>query len=653
MRASFFSVSLLCFITAVQVLFCADVKGAAFIDRRPLKGAHIILWKASEKSAAEKVEEAKSGDEGDFSFSGIKDLEGEGSFYVTAQDPEDTAVALLSVMGPELIPTIVINELTTVASIFTHSRFMKGSLIEGGSFLGLKVAAKNVPSLVDPATGLWGKTVLDGLNLTINATLARLNTLASLITFAAKTGKSKWRDELFKLTQREGLSKPTNTIEALSGIALAPWESAKELFTLFNTGYFESEEGKTTAPISPYLFYPPPDFSLMLRFSEGGIYSPGKLALDQESNLWTGMNWLAGSQSSVAKNLGGGTAKLSSSGQTLSPHVFGFSDVTGIGWGTAVVQNSVWIAGLDGSISILDLNGNIIVPPSDFPLKKESGNLMGIGVSKNNDVWIADGTKNQLFYFKEGDYKAQKQVKPPGLKSPFGVAIDKNNHVWVSNSLSNTVVRFLASDPTQIATYTVGHSARGIALDSKGNLWVASLLSPDMPMAKIPDGLSIMKQFQYEAKQMSKTVGKSGKSTGVINRIRPEGKEPVSPSYTGEGSVNIPWGLAIDGNDDVWIANFGGEGVVLMKGAETKGSTHLKEGEAIHHFQCGCIQKVTDVVVDAAGNVWAANNWNHLDAALADTFLPRISTQGGGNGVTIIYGVAAPVSVPLKGAEKN
>ena len=34
----------------------------------------------------------------------------------------------------------------------------------------------------------------------------------------------------------------------------------------------------------------------------------------------------------------------------------------------------------------------------------------------------------------------------------------------------------------------------------------------------------------------------------------------------------VPWGVSIDGNDDVWVANFWGRGVVLMAGAELKGS---------------------------------------------------------------------------------
>jgi hypothetical protein len=38
----------------------------------------------------------------------------------------------------------------------------------------------------------------------------------------------------------------------------------------------------------------------------------------------------------------------------------------------------------------------------------------------------------------------------------------------------------------------MGIGARGVALDSKGNLWVTSLMSPDFPLPKIPAGVSIM-----------------------------------------------------------------------------------------------------------------------------------------------------------------
>ncbi len=52
---------------------------------------------------------------------------------------------------------------------------------------------------------------------------------------------------------------------------------------------------------------------------------------------------------------------------------------------------------------------------------------------------------------------------------------------------------------------------------------------------------------------------------------------------------------------------------------------------------------------DPAGNVWAANNWNDLNAAAAPDPLRATSTWGGGSGFTVIYGVAAPVKPPRMG----
>jgi len=43
--------------------------------------------------------------------------------------------------------------------------------------------------------------------------------------------------------------------------------------------------------------------------------------------------------------------------------------------------------------------------------------------------------------------------------------------------------------------------------------------------------------------------------------------------------ILIPWGLNIDGNDDIWVGNMWGRSVSLFAGDNTKG--HCNEREAI------------------------------------------------------------------------
>ena len=340
---------------------------------------------------------------------------------------------------------------------------------------------------------------------------------------------------------------------------------------------------------------------------------------------------------------------MAPNGTPLSPPITGFTGmgIDGIGWGTAVTKDRVWISSFNGKILIMDFDGHPVGSESDFPFKEKFLGLMGIGVSASGDVWIADGSDDQLLYFPGGRVKEGKIVKVAGLKSPFDIVIDSQNRVWVANSQSTTVVRFPMNDPTKVETFQVGYDVRGLALDSKENVWVASFASPDFPAPKVPDGASIMEQFRFLA---ASVMADPTKPTGVVNMIRPDGTQLAPGGITGSGAINAPWGLNIDGNDNVWIANINGRSVVLMAGDDPKGHpAGTKTGDVIHVFTGGSIQMLTDTSIDPAGNVWAANNWNFYEAATGNPPAYPTSTWGGGSGLTVIYGVAAPVQPPRMG----
>ena len=214
----------------------------------------------------------------------------------------------------------------------------------------------------------------------------------------------------------------------------------------------------------------PDDFALSLCFSGGGDYANGRFMFDADGNLWSGMNWMPGSQSGVNKSTGGGVGKFTPNGTALSPPITGFTGmgIDGVGWGTAVTKDRVWITSFNGKILVMDFDGKPVANESDFPFKEKFLGLMGIGVAANGDVWIADGSDNQLLYFPGGRIKDGRIVKVAGLKSPFDIVIDAQNRVWVANSSSDTVVRFPANDPTKVESFRAGIGVRAPRLDSKG-----------------------------------------------------------------------------------------------------------------------------------------------------------------------------------------
>jgi hypothetical protein len=377
---------------------------------------------------------------------------------------------------------------------------------------------------------------------------------------------------------------------------------------------------------------------------------------DANGNLWTGVNWMPGSQSSVDTSIGGGVAELRPDGSAISPAITGFTGagIDGVGWGTAVTRQNVWVSSFNGKILVMDLHGHPVAREEDFPFHQKLLGLMGIGAAANGDVWIADGSDNQLLFFPGGRVRDGRIVKVAGLASPFDVVIDSQNRVWVSNSQSDTVVRFPASDPTQVQTYRVGISPRALALDSKNNVWVTSLVSPDFPnLPKVPAGASIMEQFKAFGAVASALESGRVKATGFVSMIRTDGTQPVPNAFGGD-SVNLPWGINIDGNDDIWTTNGWMHAVVFMAGSGKNGHPpDTKMGDVLHVFGNGTLQTLTDVSIDAAGNVWAANNWSDVGIATGRIHdLPK-STWGGGTGVTVIYGVAAPVKPPRVGAVQH
>jgi len=640
--------------------FAADsIKGQVLGAGAPIAKSTVTLWEAS-ADAPKQISQTKTNDDGRFEIR-TKGAHGDAILYLVANggvpkasknSTDNTAVALLAVLGSDPPTDVTINELTTVASAFTTARFINGEAISGNP-LGLKIAAGNVPNLVDPVTGKWGKVLLDPLNSSMTTTMANLDTLGSLITASFTVANDDWRARFYKAATPTGGATPKNTLDAISGIAREPWADPKDLYALFDEAYpLPAPDGRRSAPFAPYLVYPPADFALSLAFSGGGDYANGRFMFDAEGNLWSGMNWMPGSQSGVNKSTGGGVGKFSPNGVALSPPIFGFTGmgIDGVGWGTAVTKDRVWISSFNGKILVMDFDGKPVASESDLPFKEKFLGLMGIGVAPNGDVWIADGSDNQLLYFPGGRIKDGKIVKPAGLVSPFDVVIDDQSRVWVANSSSDTVVRFPADDPSKAETFHCGIGVRALALDSKGNVWVANNMDLKMPLPKIPKGASIMEQFKLITEAMVKYImGPPARITGQVNMIRPDGTQPAPKGFTGPGE-SIPWGINVDGNDDVWVGNMWGRSAVLLAGDNTKGHpAGTKAGDLIHIFQSGTIQMVTDVSIDPAGNVWVANNWNLLEAAAGPNPAYPTSTWGGGSGFTVIYGVAAPVKPPRIG----
>jgi streptogramin lyase len=584
----------------------------------------------------------------------------------------------MTVLGGTPPASVVINELTTIASVWTHSQFIDRAEIRGHA-LALRIAAGNVPNLVDLATGDLGPVIQDPLNSAQTTTLATFNTLANLLAGCTTRVGADSCEKFFAAATPPGGTPPTDTLTAAQNIARNPSHQAEQLFTLLDE-FYPVPAGKLWRPVPfiPYLSFAPSAWTLSLVYAGGGLNSLGGIAIDGDGNMWADDNFLAGAQSTIWDPFGGGISKIAPNGKPLSPMTVGYrgGGIDGPGFGIAIsADDKVWATSLAGkTISVFDRNtGEPLSPETGYNFDGQLGSMQGIITTPSGDVWALDNENSQIVHLPNGDAAKGRILgrtvdgKPEDgtlqVTGPFHLAVDQQDRIWVTNSGSNTVTRFPANDPGNAEHIKVGYGPRAVAIDSLGNAWIANTLghpSRREKVALIEDKLeskvkNLVDSSTSPAERAAKTwiglyellIKYPG---GDVTMVRPDGT--VLPPFDGGKSIIGPWGIAIDGNDNVWVANAFGRSVTHLCGVRLENCPPgAKTGDPISPpgGYIGGLQIITDVAIDPAGNVWVANNWDRPDEGFKKVPEPALSTRFGGNGTVVFFGLAKPVKTPLIG----
>jgi len=659
----------------------ADIKGQVMGGGAPIAQSTVTLMQAS-AGEPKQLAQTKTDNDGKFTIHGTGAAGS--SLYLLAsggiptankQSGNNPAILLLAVLGSKPPAHVVINEMTTVASVVTHAQFIVGAGIKG-SPLALRIAAGNVPNFVDLETGGYGTTIQDALNSGQTPTMANFATLSSILAGCVTQVKADACSRLYEAAMPPSGGPPVDTLSSIESIAFNPWHQPDKIFTLLDD-FYPVPKGKTMrpTPFMPYLTYSPSAWVFPLKFTGGGLSGPGKLMFDSEGNAWAGDNFLVGAQNQDAL-WAGNLSKFAPNGKPLSPITTGFTGggVEGIGFGLAIDSNdNVW-GTTYGTKTIVkfDKTGKPLSPPDGYNFGGQLGQMQGIIVTPNGDVWALDVEKGQVIYMPQGDpakvqffcqNKTGNPLKNPcKLLAPFHLAIDQQDRIWISNILSDNVTRFPASDPSKLEFFKAGWSGSGLAVDSLGNVWIDNRSgSSERGRLKLLEAMAASK-ISHEAFAKVLVEAWAGQkpgheSGGSVTVLRPDGSQaPFSPVY-GKG-IATPWAISVDGNDNIWVSNLAtaSAGIVELCGFHTEHCPPgVHTGDAISPpggYVGGGLQMQVDVGIGPAGDVWVTNNWQYYPAALGKVD-EALSTLGAGQGLVVFYGMAKPVKTPLIGPPRQ
>jgi sugar lactone lactonase YvrE len=602
--------------------------------------------------------------------------------------------------------SVVVNERTTVATGVAFAQFIADRKILGNRF-GMLNAVDMAANMADPTSGRLGEVLDTVPNADENSTRATFNSMANLVAGCVEAQTTC--DALFALTTPGGGPPPKTVLQAVANMTKHPSRHFDALLELSREPEIFAPALDTDSPQNSWL--------LFIKFT-GGHYSeyadtnlmsgPGNLAFDRRGFAWINDNYVptADLQLSCA---GQRLMKFHPSGQSFPGSPYFGGGLSGAGFGiTLDPRGRVWVGNFgfespscDGSVppdpdhKIPADHGSVSVFRADGrPISGSDGFTQGhiwwpqatVSDPKGN-IWLANCGNDTVTFIPKGNARQARNFALPGgqgaagnytptipdtqpdsdapLLKPFGIAIDPSGRAWVTANEDGFIApstedpvgqpggglyRVSPDGTVEALPRHDAHLERvlswpmGISGDSKGNMWVSNSNSVKVPCV---DGLD----------------PQDGQLVPSVALYRADDSPPTL--HTG-GGLTIPWGNAIDGNDTLWVFNFGQQPTNIVDkntewpdtslshfcGAdESRCPKGKKTGDPISPEQgyvSDALDRITGGQIDPSGNVWLMNNWKKTGP-----YQPVYQTNPGGNSFVIVPGAAAPVQTPLIGPPRS
>jgi hypothetical protein len=456
---------------------------------------------------------------------------------------------------------------------------------------------------------------------------------------------------LFRLSRVPGERRTHSVLNAIASVAGNAANNVRGLFRLSRT---------PPRPYSPALSKAerPSHWALMLRFVGDGksMDGPGNIAFDAEGNAWVANNYTFG-RGGLEPQCGSDLVlEFRPEGSYAPGSPYSGGGLSGVGYGISFdPDGALWLSNfgfaapgctappLHNSLSRFDQAGTARSGPGGITAGKLSW-PQGIVSNERGDIWIAncgpfDAPQSDTIphdsytIYPRGDPSRAESLRDPNLDKPFDIAFNERGQAFMSSTQSNVVGMYGPDGtPTARSPITGGGLNRpmGVASDSRGNIWVSNSAAINLPCP----GTSIDVN----------DLGGSVTLIGRDGRVRSPGSTVENPTggFTG-GGVSVPWGMAVDGNDNVWVSNFARKRVSQFCGVPARRcGKGLGTGDPISPkggWSFSGLTRNTAVEIDPSGNVWITNNWKQVP----------LPPNPGGYELVVMLGAAGPVRTPLIG----
>ncbi len=557
-----------------------------------------------------------------------------GLFYIIATNRFDSHKKLMLVMGSQLLnDTYIIHERSTISAIYCSAQFYnkyQEIITCKSNPLVLKIIGKMNLNLIQ-YNGKLSEVIRFSPNGDETNSMRLLNSLSNL--FYAILQNYSLYQSLLTYTTLNGYV-PRNTIDIFLHIALNPGNFVNEIYEMtlqvkkFAYSFYLTDQQK------------PDCLCIAVKVNDTGndeylFGGPANCIFDKNGNAWITNNVVQGTIDSsnfdVVLDCSGKPSKQDCHNP---PSLLFGGGILGSAFGIAFDRQDNVLLSTFGWGTVLPSAGAIAAfSPNGIPLSSSNGitkdtyRVQGITVDHAGNIWLSSNGNDRVVVYIRGNPSQSVFYQFPEGSKPFDLQLDHLDDDVVlslggSDSVVPSIVKLrLVNSQIQIVFQTVvGQKLIGLAINSKDDIFVASSL--DSSVYKLNRFGTIIKQIT-------------------------------------DSSINTPWSVTVDGADNVWVANFDfllaktfgiskmdSDGNILCPSTGfnilTGGSQVLLHNGLPLYYPLpeksfDPLQRLTAARVDAAGNLWAINNWK-------PPFFQDVYLNPGGDGIVIFLGLATPFS---------
>jgi len=232
-----------------------------------------------------------------------------------------------------------------------------------------------------------------------------------------------------------------------------------------------------------------------------------------------------------------------------------------------------------------------------------------------------------------------------GLSGPWGVAVDTAGNVYVADTGNNVIRKYTAALTGSIIA---GQSGVSGSADAPAGPATAATFRGPYGIAVDGAGANI-----YVADTGNHTIRKIVVATGVVSTLAGQaGVSGYVDSASGTPKFNNPYGLAVDGSGNVYVADtlnnvirkVTAAGVVTTVAGSATGTSGYLDGSGTGAY----FKNPYGIAIDSSGNLYVADTLNYVirQIVIATAVVSTPAGSAGSPGSTNGLGSAARLNGP-------